>query len=99
MEGITCVEYIKMNQRQLRLRALVQAPRKKDYPEKIYDLEKFSTAPQIQSEYSFEGNWWYFWFRGDMPINEGDNISLDQNYIVDQIHVYKNYKRGTMLLS
>ena len=99
MEGITCVGLIKMNQRQLRLRALVQAPRKKDYTETIYDLENFSAAPQIQSEYSFEGNWWYFWFRGDMPINEGDTITLDQNYIVDQIHVYKNYKRGTMLLS
>ena len=88
-----------MNQRQLRLRALVQAPRKKDYPNKIYDSEKFSAAPQIQSEYSFEGNWWYFWFSGEMPVNEGDNIFLDQNYLVEEIHVYRNYKRGTMRLS
>ncbi len=88
-----------MNQRQLRLRALVQAPRKKDYPNQIYDLDKFSTAPQIVSEYSFEGNWWYFWFKGETPVQVGDNIFLDQSYLVEEIHIYKNYKRGTMRLS
>lgn len=88
-----------MNQRQLRLRALVQAPRKKDYPDKIYDLENFSAAPQIQSEYSFEGNWWYVWFSREVPLKVADNIFLDQNYLVEEIHIYKNYKRGTMKLS
>lgn len=88
-----------MNQRQLRLRALVQAPRKKDYPEKIYDLDKLSAAPQIESEYSFEGNWWYFWFRGDVPVEIGDTVFLDHNYLIEEIHIYKNYKRGSMRLS
>jgi len=88
-----------MNQRQLRLRSLVQAPRKGDYPNKIFDSDKFSAAPQIKSEYSFEGNWWYFWFRGDVPVFEGDNIYLDQSYLIEEIHIYKNYKRGTMRLS
>jgi len=88
-----------MNQRQLRLRTLVQAPMKKNYPNKIYDLDKFSAAPQIQSEYSFEGNWWYFWFRGELAIEVGNSIFLDQNYLVEEIHIYKNYKRGTMKLS
>ena len=88
-----------MNQRQLRLRALVQAPRKKDYPNEIYDLDDFSAAPQIISEYSFEGNWWYFWWTGEVPVQVGDNIYLDKNYLVEEIHIYKNYKRGTMRLS
>ena len=88
-----------MNQRQLRLRALVQAPRKGQYPNKIYDLDKLSAAPQIISEYSFEGNWWYFWFKGETPLEVGENIFLDQNYLVEEIHIYKNYKRGTMRLS
>jgi len=88
-----------MNQRQLRLRALVQAPRKKDYPDKIYDTEKLSAAPQIESEYSFEGNWWYFWFRGNVPIDIGDTVFFDQNYLIEEIHIYKNYKRGSMRLS
>lgn len=88
-----------MNQRQLRRRALIQAPKKKDYPNEIYDLETFSTAPQIESEYSFEGNWWYFWFRGTVPVKEGDNIFTDRDYLVEEIHIYKNYKRGTMRLS
>ena len=87
-----------MNQRQLRLKALVQAPRKKDYPNTIYDRETFSAAPQIVSDYSFEGNWWYFWWRGERPIDIGDNIFLDQSYVIEEIHVYKNYKRGTMRL-
>ena len=90
---------LEINQQQLRLRALVQAPRKKNYPNKIYDLKTFSAAPQIESEYSFEGNWYYFWFKGDVPIHEGDNIFLDQNYLIEEIHIYKNYKRGSMLLS
>ena len=88
-----------MNRQQLRLRALVQAPKKKDYPNKIYEKEKFYAAPQIESEYSFEGNWWYFWFRGDNPISIGDQFFLDQNYVVQEIHIYKNYKRGSMKLS
>ena len=88
-----------MNQRQLRLRALVQAPRKRDYPNKIYDLENLSAAPQIESEYSFEGNWWYFWFRGKVPVEIGDTVFLDQNYLIEEIHIYKNYKRGSMKLS
>tara|TARA_B100000963_G_scaffold350743_1_gene361401 strand:- start:947 stop:1180 length:234 start_codon:yes stop_codon:yes gene_type:complete len=77
----------------------VQAPRKGDYPNTIYDLDTFSAAPQIISEYSFEGNWWYFWWRGEVPLQVGDNIFLDQNYLVEEIHIYKNYKRGTMRLS
>ena len=88
-----------MNQRQLRLHALVQAPKKGDYPDKIYNLDKFSAAPQIVSEYSFDGNWWYFWFRGEVPIEVGDKIFLEQSYLVEEIHIYKNYKRGTMRLS
>jgi len=78
---------------------LVQAPRKSDYPNKIYDLENFSTAPQIESEYSFEGNWWYVWFKGEVPIEVGKNIFVNQYYLVEEIHIYKNYKRGTMRLS
>lgn len=88
-----------MNQRQLRLRALVQAPPKRTYPNETYDMENFSAAPQIESEYSFEGNWWYFWWRGETPIKEGDNIFLDRDYLVEEIHIYKNYKRGTMRVS
>jgi len=88
-----------MNQRQLRLRTLVQAPKKQDYSNNIYELEKLSVAKQIQSEYSFDGNWWYIWFRGDIPIEIGDPITLDKNYVVEEIHIYKNYKRGSMLLS
>ena len=77
VEKLSCINYkqcSEMNQRQLRLRALVQALPKKDYPNKIYTLDILSAAPQIESEYSFEGNWWYFWFRGEVPIEIGDNI-------------------------
>ena len=85
-------------QRALRLKAMVQAPKLKDYNGEIYDKETFLMARQIESEYSFEGNWWYIWFKGEFPLEEGDQISLDTNYVVDSIHVYKNYKRGSVLL-
>ena len=88
-----------MNQRQLRLQAMVQAGKKNKYPNKIYEKEKFSTGRQIESDYSFEGNWWWFWFRGDVPVEIGDQIYLDNSYVIEEIHIYKNYKRGTMLLS
>ena len=85
-------------QRALRLKAMVQAPKFKDYNGEVYDKKTFIMARQIQSEYSFEGNWWYIWFKGEFPLEEGDQISLDKNYVVDSIHVYKNYKRGSVLL-
>jgi hypothetical protein len=88
-----------MNQQQLRLRAMVQAPLKKEYPNKIYDKKLLQTGKQIENEYTFEGNWWWFWFRGELPISIGNHIFLDKNYVIEEIHIYKNYKRGTMLLS
>ena len=78
---------------------MVQAPKLKEYPGKTYDIGQFQMGRQIESEYSFEGNWWYIWFSGEIPIEEGDQITLDKNYIVDSIHVYKNYKRGSVLLT
>lgn len=86
-------------QRRLRLKSLVQAPKLKDYSGQVFDKGPYQMARQIESEYSFEGNWWYIWFEGDFPLEEGDQVSLDKNYIVDSIHVYKNYKRGTVLLA
>jgi len=88
-----------MNQRQLRLKSLVQAPPKEEYPNDIYEFNNFSVARQIESEISFDGNWWYIWFKGNVPIEEGQTIKLDRNYLIEEIHIYKNYKRGTMLLS
>lgn len=86
-------------QRSLRLQAMVQAPKLKDYEGSVYDKGSFCMARQIESEYSFDGNWWYIWFKGEFPLQEGDQISLDSNYVVDSIHVYKNYKRGSVLLA
>ena len=88
-----------MNQRQLRLQALVQAPKKQDYPNNIYELQNISVAKQLESEYSFDGNWRYIWFSQEIPLEIGEHITLDKNYVVEEIHVYKNYKRGSMLLS
>ena len=78
---------------------MVQAPKLKDYEGSVYDKGSFCMARQIESEYSFDGNWWYIWFKGEFPLQEGDQISLDSNYVVDSIHVYKNYKRGSVLLA
>ena len=47
---------------------MVQAPKLKDYEGKVYDKGSFVMARQIESEYSFEGNWWYIWFKGDFPL-------------------------------
>jgi len=97
LEGI--IEYYSIQmQRRIRLKSLVQAPKLKDYEGEVFEINGFSIARQIESEYSFEGNWWYIWFKGDVPLEEGDPISLDSNYIVDAVHVYKNYKRGSVLL-
>lgn len=86
-------------QRSLRLKAMVQAPKIKEYKGKVYDKGAFQMGRQVESEYSFEGNWWYIWFKGNFPLEEGDTVTLDRNYVVDSTHVFKNYKRGTVLLS
>ena len=87
-----------MNQRQLRLKSMVQACPKWEYKGEIYERSNYAIAPQIESDYSFEGNWWYIWFKGDLPIAIGDTIIGDRKYIVSDIHLYKNYKRGSLLL-
>lgn len=81
------------------MKAMVQAPKIKEYSGKVYDKGKYQMGRQVESEYSFEGNWWYIWFEGDFPLEEGDSVTLDKNYTVDSTHVFKNYKRGTVLLS
>ena len=85
-------------QRSLRLQAMVQAPKLKDYEGSVYDKGSFCMARQIESEYSFDGNWWYIWFKKDIPLQIGDIIELDKSYTVEDIHVYRNYKRGSVLL-
>lgn len=90
-----CVE---MSQRRWRLQALVQACPKEEYGGNITDKGKYYIAPQIESDHSFEGNWWYIWFKKDIPIQIGDRIELDNSYTVEDIHVYRNYKRGSVLL-
>lgn len=87
-----------MSQRRWRLQALVQACPKADYQGDIIDKGRFHIAPQIVSDHSFEGNWWYIWYKGIMPIQIGDSIQLDKPYTVEDIHVYRNYKRGSVLL-
>jgi len=87
-----------MSQRRWRLHALVQACAKAEYKGEIIDKGRYQIAPQIKSDHSFEGNWWYIWFKGMIPIQIGDTIQLDNPYIVEDIHVYRNYKRGSVLL-
>lgn len=77
---------------------MVQAPKIKEYKGKVYDKGAFQMGRQVESEYSFEGNWWYIWFKGDFTLEEGDSVMLDRSYVVDSTHVFKNYKRGTVLL-
>ena len=85
-------------QRRWRLEALVQACPKSEYEGDIEDKGSYQIAPQIQSDHSFEGNWWYIWFKGTVPVQIGDRIRLDTQYTVEDIHVYRNYKRGSVLL-
>ena len=87
-----------MSQRTWRLQALVQACKKEEYNGNIIDKGRYSMAPQIVSDHSFEGNWWYIWFKKDMPLQIGDRIELDKAYVVEDIHIYRNYKRGSVLL-
>ena len=87
-----------MSQRKWRLQALVQACPKAEYKGGIFDKERYCIAPQIVSDHSFEGNWWYIWFKGMIPLQIGDIVKLDKEYRVEDIHVYRNYKRGTVLL-
>ena len=84
-------------QRRWRLEALVQACPKGEYEGDIVDKGRYQIAPQIVSDHSFEGNWWYIWFK-TMPLQIGDTIQLDKTYTVEDIHVYRNYKRGSVLL-
>ena len=79
-------------------RALVQAPKLKEYKDTTYEKEHYTLARQIESDYSFDGNWWYIWFKGDFPLQIGDTVTTDKSYTVRDIHVYKNYKRGSVLL-
>ena len=91
-----------MSSGQIRLRALVQACKKKEYTGELYEKKKFSIGRQLKSEYSFEGNWWYVWMKKGMSadiIQLGDTVVTDKEYKVKEIHFYKNYKRGTILLS
>lgn len=91
-----------MSSSQLRLRALVQACKKKEYTGKIYAKNNYWIGRQIDSEYAFEGNWWYVWLKKGTPVDRlqiGDVITTDIQYRIDEIHFYKNYKRGTVLLS
>ena len=87
-----------MNQRQWRLQAKVQACKQSDYEGTITRKLRYSIAPQIVSDHSFDGNWWYIWFKGDVPLQIGDRVELDKEYTVEDIHIYKNYKRGSVLL-
>lgn len=82
----------------MRRHALVQAPRLKEYTKRTYEKENYTLARQIESEYSFDGNWWYIWFKGDFPLQVGDSVFTDKGYTIRDIHVYKNYKRGCVLL-
>ena len=82
----------------MRRRALVQAPKFREYVDTVYENKNYILAKQIESEYSFEGNWWYIWFKGDFPLRVGDAVFTDKAYTVTDIHVYKNYKRGSVLL-
>lgn len=77
---------------------MVQACKKKEYGKDITDKGNFYIAPQIKSDHSFEGNWWYIWFKNEIPLQIGDSIQLDRLYIVEDVHVYRNYKRGSVLL-
>ena len=76
----------------------MQACPKSEYEGDIEDKGRYQIAPQIQSDHSFEGNWWYIWFKGTVPVQIGDRIQLDTLYTVEDIHVYRNYKRGSVLL-
>lgn len=85
-----------------RVRALVQACKKKDYDGELFVKENYTLGRQIESEFSFEGNWWYVWLKKGKPtdiIKIGDTIVTDRQYTVKDIHFYKNYKRGSVLLS
>ncbi|MBM29212.1 MAG: hypothetical protein CME58_12660 [Halieaceae bacterium] len=90
----------------MRRQALVQAPRLKDYDGDIYEnvhdnvhgKGRYTLGRQIESEYSFEGNWWYIWFKGECPLDIGDVVVTDTAYTVAEIQIYKNYKRGSVLL-
>ena len=85
-------------QRKWRLQALVQACPKEEYDGHITDKGTYYIAPQIVSDHSFEGNWWYIWFKKDIPLKIGDRIQIDKDYTVEDVHVYRNYKRGSILL-
>lgn len=91
-----------MSSGQIRLRALVQACKKKEYTGDVYDKKGFSIGRQIVSEYAFDGNWWYVWMKKGTSVDIikiGDTIVTDKSYRVKEIHFFKNYKRGTILLS
>ena len=81
----------------VKVTALVQACKKKDYPD-YFELDTFSAAKQLQTEYSFEGNWWYIWFKNEVPVEIGSQISLDKT-ILWRKYIFTNYKRGSILLS
>ena len=98
LESIKPMYCVEMSQRRWRLQALVQACPKEEYEGNITYKGRYHIAPQIVSDHSFEGNWWYIWFKKDIPIHIGDTIELDKKYTVEDIHVYRNYKRGTVLL-
>jgi hypothetical protein len=85
-------------QRKWRIQALVQACPKEEYEGEIFNKGTYHIAPQIQSDHSFEGNWWYIWFKGDLQLRIGDTIQLEKTYTVEDIHIYRNYKRGSVLL-
>lgn len=90
-----------MSSSQIRLRALVQACKKKDYGGTLYEKKEFYIGEQVQSEYAFEGNWWYVWIKkgkGIDCVKIGDNVVADKVYKVKETHFYKNYKRGAILL-
>ena len=83
-------------------RALVQACKKKDYDGELFETKDFTLGRQIESEYSFEGNWWYVWLRKGKStdlLRIGDIVIADKQYRISEIHFYKNYKRGTILLT
>ena len=85
-------------QRRWRLQALVQACPKEEYEGDIINKGTYHIATQIESDHSFEGNWWYIWFKGMIPVRIGDKVHLDETYTIEDIHVYRNYKRGSVLL-
>lgn len=86
----------------IHLKSLVQAPKKKDYAGKVLLKDHFSIAPQIESQYSFEGNWFYIWLKKgiDQSIVEvGDLIDVNgTKFMIKEKYFYKNYKRGLVLL-